>query len=311
MFSNNTLFTPATIGIYLFISVILSNCSNQLFAPIIVPYKLTEPTETFTLKKSLNEVSGLNLVSDSNAVLIDDEVGTLFFYNLLSEEIIKKIKFSKGGDWEDLVVKGDTAYVLKSNGTLLEIAPLSNPGALTIKELKTSLTTANDTEGLCYDKKRNLLLIACKGQPWIKKTSERYTGMRAIYSFDIVTRKLNTTPDILIDINKVESMVIGMQKNVIRRLMNLYNISTKQSFQPAGLAIHPLNGDMYVVSAVGNVLLIINPDRKLKKAVKLSNKAFKQPEGITFDREGNLYISNEGKSGKGNILKFSYKTQLE
>ncbi|MDQ3051652.1 MAG: SdiA-regulated domain-containing protein [Bacteroidota bacterium] len=281
-----------------------------MFAPIIVPYKLTEPTEIITLKKSLNEVSGLNLVSDSNAVLIDDEVGTLFFYNLLSEKVVKQIKFSKGGDWEDLVVKGDTAYVLKSNGTLFEITPLSNPGNLSITELKTSLSTANDTEGLCYDYKRNLLLIACKGRPWIKKSSERYSGMRAIYSFDPVTRKFNTTPEILIDINKVESMVIGMQKNVIRRIMNLYNISTKQSFQPAGLAIHPLNGDLYLVSAVGNVLLILDSEHKLKKAVKLSNKVFKQPEGITFDQSGNLYISNEGKSGKGNILKFSYKKPL-
>ena len=36
----------------------------------------------------------------------------------------------------------------------------------------------------------------------------------------------------------------------------------------------------------------------------LDPNVFKQPEGIAFDSTGNLFITNEGRRGKGNILEF-------
>ena len=36
----------------------------------------------------------------------------------------------------------------------------------------------------------------------------------------------------------------------------------------------------------------------------LEEKYFIQPEGICIDAYGNMYISNEGRNGKGNILLF-------
>ncbi len=39
---------------------------------------------------------------------------------------------------------------------------------------------------------------------------------------------------------------------------------------------------------------------------QLDKKTFRQPEGICFDPEGNLFISNEGQGGKANILIFKY-----
>ena len=32
-----------------------------------------------------------------------------------------------------------------------------------------------------------------------------------------------------------------------------------------------------------------------------------QAEGISFEEDGDMYISNEGGDGKGNILKFKHK----
>ena len=37
----------------------------------------------------------------------------------------------------------------------------------------------------------------------------------------------------------------------------------------------------------------------------LDKKLHAQPEGITFDEEGNLYISNEGKNGIAMLYKYS------
>ncbi|RZK46858.1 MAG: SdiA-regulated family protein, partial [Pedobacter sp.] len=39
-----------------------------------------------------------------------------------------------------------------------------------------------------------------------------------------------------------------------------------------------------------------------------SSNTFNQPEGIAFDKDGNLFISNEGSETQtGNILRFDYK----
>jgi uncharacterized protein YjiK len=46
---------------------------------------------------------------------------------------------------------------------------------------------------------------------------------------------------------------------------------------------------------------------KVKQVYKLNPALYIQPEGIAFDKNGNLYISNEGGDlHAGNILKISY-----
>ncbi len=306
MFSGNIYFSMHSMifGCLLFIST----CHSTLLTPFNVPYKLSKPDEIYKLKKSLNEVSGLNITPSGDVVLIDDERGSVFYYNLVREKVVRTIPFSKGGDCEDLYITHDTIYVLKSNGDLVELIGVdSSNSQVRIRSIDTGLHSSNDTEGLCYDPKRKMFLIACKGKPGLENFSEQYKGRKAIYQFNPKTRMLNTTPAILIDVHKVESMILGMQKNVIRRIMNLYSLTTKSVFQPSGIAVHPFTGDIYVISAVGNVLLVMDEDGKIKDVIKLSSKLFMQPEGITFDQAGNLFISNEGKSGKGNILKFSQK----
>jgi DNA-binding beta-propeller fold protein YncE len=72
------------------------------------------------------------------------------------------------------------------------------------------------------------------------------------------------------------------------------------------LAIHPFTRDIYVIASVGKLLVVLNPEGKIKHVIKLPVSVFKQPEGIAFDSAGNLFITNEGRNGKGNILKFLY-----
>lgn len=308
MFSPNSVCGSVNLYVLLFCPLFLSTCTGSLFSTFSIPYTVNKPEKIYTLKKALNEVSGLNIVSENEAALIDDERGTIFYYNLKSQQITSEVNFSKGGDWEDLLMKGDTAYVLKSDGTIIEIDTRRTPlNQVIVTTHDTELSKENDTEGICYDPVNKIILIACKGKPALVGSAEQYKGKRAIYSFNTVTKKLNTTPVYLVDIHKVESILVGMQMNAVRRIMQLYNINTKVAFQPSGLAIHPFTKDIYIISAVGNILLILNPEGKILGAVKLSPKLYKQPEGITFDPSGNMFISNEGKSGKGNILKFSYK----
>jgi uncharacterized protein YjiK len=56
------------------------------------------------------------------------------------------------------------------------------------------------------------------------------------------------------------------------------------------------------------MLVIADNDWTVKEVYPLDRATFRQPEGIAFDGENNLYISNEGDDmSKGNVLKFVFK----
>ena len=69
-------------------------------------------------------------------------------------------------------------------------------------------------------------------------------------------------------------------------------------FGPSGIAIHPKTREIYIISSVGKLLVILDKKGNLKYFEKLNADIFKQPEGICFEQDGTLYISSEGKSGK-------------
>ena len=57
---------------------------------------------------------------------------------------------------------------------------------------------------------------------------------------------------------------------------------------------------------LGKCWLNVLRKENCKKVYDLNYSHFQQPEGISFDINGDLYISNEAKGGKANILKFNY-----
>jgi len=83
-------------------------------------------------------------------------------------------------------------------------------------------------------------------------------------------------------------------------------LADNAGFQPSGLAIHPFNDEIYVISATPGMLVVIDRSGDVRNILPLDKHIFRQPEGICFSPDGDLYISNEGKNGRGNILKFNY-----
>ena len=75
---------------------------------------------------------------------------------------------------------------------------------------------------------------------------------------------------------------------------------------PSALGIHPLSGDYYVSDGPKSKLLIMDASGNIKRLLELG-KDFKQPEGISFSPQGELFIANEGGKGSGNILQVALK----
>ncbi|MCR6719600.1 MAG: SdiA-regulated domain-containing protein [Chitinophagaceae bacterium] len=81
-------------------------------------------------------------------------------------------------------------------------------------------------------------------------------------------------------------------------------------FQPSALARHPVTGEWFILSSVNKLLVITDENWNVKSAWKLTPSRFRQPEGMAFDKDGNLFISNEGDEvTSGNVLEFKYNQQ--
>ncbi|HET6769496.1 MAG TPA: SdiA-regulated domain-containing protein, partial [Chitinophagaceae bacterium] len=239
-------------------------------------------TKKWELPKQLTEISGLSYIDNQRFACVQDELGTIFIYNTATSSLEKEISFGGVGDYEGLAVVGETVWVLRADGKLFEVSNI-NATKPNVKEYNTHLTIKQDSEGLCYDKKNNRLLVAIKGT---ELESEDYKG---IYGFDLATKKMDQQPVFKIDLlNEIFESNGGKKK--------------KGTINPSGIAIHPLNGDMYITDGRNARLLITDAAGIIKKLYQLNNNEFSQPEGVAFNSAGDLFIANEGTNQSGNIL---------
>jgi len=246
-------------------------------------YQLQKPDEIWELPFELNEVSGIALLENQKILAENDEAGKLFIYDLNMKSIEKTIFFGRNDDYEDITCNGNTAYALRSDGTIFEIKNYTVEPIVVIHH--TFLSKDDDTEGVFFDVKSDRLLIASKANSAVLKGKKE----NFIYEFTLNNNRLNPEPIITIS-----------QKEIKSKYKNTNN------FSPSGIAIHPITKNIFIISSVGKMMAEYSIQGKLLNVFDLNYPNFQQPEGISFDQNGDLYISNEAKKNKANILKFKY-----
>jgi len=267
-------------------------------------YDLDHPDDTYTLPAYLEEISGLSYYGRDKIACIQDEKGMIYVLNLEKEEISKKIEFGEDGDYEDITVEDKTAYVLRNDGRIYRVKDFTKKDRK-VSKFDTPLKEKNDSEGLAYDPLTKGLLIACKGSPSIDK-EHPYEGYKAIYRFDLEKEELEKAPLFLIDLERLDSYKdqSAFEKLSVSVAKRLRLVESETSFQPSGIAIDPRYGEIYIISSVGKLLIVLDRRGKVKDVKELDPGLFRQPEGICFSPSGGLYISNEGQGGMGYILYF-------
>ncbi|MGV3504839.1 MAG: SdiA-regulated domain-containing protein [Adhaeribacter sp.] len=233
----------------------------------------------------LKEISGLVYLDENRFACVQDESGVIFIYNTATAKIEKQVPFGAAGDYEGLALVGNTAYVVRSDGKLFEVAHFHSDQPK-VQTFTTSLTAANNVEGLTHDAKGNRLLLAIKGA----ETGQQ--DFKGIYAFDLKTKKLGKEP--VVRLNLADPALPQSKK-------------PDRALQPSEIAVHPATGEIYLTEAANPQLLVLQPDGSIKTRYKLSKNSFGQPEGMSFTPAGKLYISNEGGKGKGNILEVAIR----
>jgi uncharacterized protein YjiK len=269
------------------------------------PYDLNSPNAAFDLDISLREISGLTTTPKAdNLAAVQDEKGQLFYINKKSGKVTPSVIFAEDGDFEGIEFVGDTLWVVKSKGRLFKLWNLNktpyNMATFKVESLKKA-----NIEGLGYDAKNHRLLLAQKGEKTDDATS------RSIFAFDLHSQTPSVSKVFDIGLSDFKAFLADKKEKRYKHLTEDYvtNPLTKGvEFGPSGVAVHPILSNIYVISSINKVLLVLSAEGKILEMVKLDKNRFPQPEGICFDKDGTMYLSSEAKDDpKGKL--FAFKQQ--
>ena len=251
-----------------------------------LPYDLDKP-EVFAMPGILDEISGIDFLNgNADTVYAEqDEEGKLFRIRLGSEDAVET-KFGKKGDFEDVQLCNGFVVMLRSDGVLFTfpISQINDRKAANVNEWD-DILPPGEYEGLYADKVASRLYVLCKHCN--EKKSVTNTG----YIFSLS--------------GKGEVKSLGNFEINVRDI--IAKTEDKMNFKPSALAKNERNGEWFILSSINKLLVITDDNWQVKAVYELDTKLYNQPEGIAFDKDDNLYISNEkGSTDKATILKMVY-----
>lgn len=251
-------------------------------------YNLNKPVKYY-MPDDLLEISGIafkNGKSDS-VYAEQDEDGKVYYFKL-GEKQVNYTNFGKTGDYEDIAICRNQVIVLRSDGILFTFpfSQVRNKDAANVQKLNSLLPTG-EYEGMYADEKTGLVYVLCKHCA-DDKTSKNSSGY-------ILALQANGTLK--------QSGAFNVDVTAIQKLTD----KKKISFHPSALTKNNNTNEWYILSSVNKILVVADINWKVKAVYPLDPSIYNQPEGMAFDAQYNLYISNEGgKLSEGNVLKFNY-----
>lgn len=265
----------------------LTSCQEKYASSYVSPpgYNINKPHK-IKVKEVLDEISGIVYDRKENAIVaVNDEQGKLFKLDLANTFDYKLTKFSGSGDYEDLAYTGTEWYVLKSNGDIFLVKNIFTDSSSS--EKFSNPQKGNEFEGLYFDETSKSLWLLCKSC-----AADNNKKAVSVYAFDIAAKQFRAEPAWQLSTKQIE------EKLSLKDL----------AFKPSAIAMHPLQKQLYILSGVNKMLIILDSNRNVVSAYKLDPHEFRQPEGITFTDNGDMYISNEANDDSyANILKFIYQ----
>jgi len=288
----------------LFVCVVLiTSCNTPKSLAQNQNYKSTfdfDNAQVFNFEDELNEVSGLcyNEATDQ-LIAIEDENCIFYLLDKKNAAIIKKDSVYKEGDYEGVTNSKNYFFILKSTGTIYQVDK-SNMEKKP-KKIKSFLSKKYDAEGLTYDKAEHSLLITVKENLKSENKNERF-----IYAYDLAREKMNEEPYLVIKREEIVSLIQQkfspeFAKDKFEKLLDKKRDGLHLG--PSGIAIEPSTQNIFVISSKSKVLLIFNRrTKKLIDVIKLDKDTLPQPEGISFDNAGRLYIASEARESSAKLI---------
>ena len=246
--------------------------------------------EKTLLPEDLLEVSGIAFAPGEDSVIYaqQDEDGIIYQVSLSSGKVNSSSSFGESGDYEDISILKDTVLLLRSDGKLYAflLNDLNNDHCEPVNVWK-KVVPSGEYEGLFADSLTGSVWLLCKSCK-----ADQGKGATTLYQM-----KLNGNEWAVVEKIKIDNSQIAFKAG-----------KKKVNFRPSALARHPLTHEVYMLSSVNKMIVVMDKDWNVQHVCLLHPRDFVQPEGIAFDRSGNLYVSHEGSATtNGNIIKLTYQ----
>lgn len=289
-------------------AVVLLNCSSvrEESKPFDLHYDFSSPDSNHSLPEILNEISGQTILNDSTIACVQDENGIIFLYDTKKNSIRQQITFAGDGDYEGICLVNEDLYVLRSDGVLYRVVKYASAFSTT-EEYPTGIP-ADNSEGLCYDSLENCLLIACKSRIGDSKEDK---DLRAVYEFDLATKKLSAEPVYELSVNTAIDFAVAHDIDLPTKEKKKGE-EPNLKFRMSAIGVHPVTRDLYILSATDHMLFIYNHEPGETGAAELlymellNETLFNKAEGISFYADGDVLITNEAQDKTPTLLRFQY-----
>lgn len=262
--------------------------------PLQWAYSLASPDRTYQLPPLLDEISDLSITSDSKSLwAVNDELGTIYRIDIADGGIAESRDFGPRGDYEALQ-QTDGGMIVGASDGLLSLIDFQDGGT---RIVDTNLGPTCNMEGMTFEASRHKLLLLCKSEmPKLPKGRKAF----AIYGFSLETNTIGREPVIVLPRQAIDDYV-GTHANDPSLKSNM-----GEEFAPSAIAVHPKTGQLYLLSARGAMLVVLEPTGAVVRVSGLNPIMHPQPEGIAFGADGTMYISNESRGA--HALLYSYQS---
>lgn len=247
-------------------------------------YSMVE-VKAVRLGEELAEISGIAW-HQNKLLAIEDESSIIFELDPSSGKIIKKEKFEKNRDVEDILVNDSEAWILRSNGNLYQVSNFLTESATTII-FEFPVKESRDLEAFVLSQDKSLILLFCKVCEWDENSDKS-----SVFRFSLETLTYQEKPFVAVENSQLKLILPKKWKSI--------------KMQPSAAAYHPITGELYLLSSTDKWLMVLDQQWKPVSFHFLDPKFLWQAEGMTFDESGNLFISNEAGFKSANWLYFPY-----
>ncbi len=264
----------------------------------LAAFDFAAPRVSIALPPALREVSGLAAVDRDTVACVQDEVGALYFVDLRSATIVRKVPFGPRGDYEELARVDDAFWVLRSDGQLFALAPRGRGYAIA-RTLQVG-DGASEFEAVAFDPLARHFLAAPKHAPAGYARHER-----PLFAIDPATGERAERPVLVWSRERIEADAAQRQIALPHREGKHGQDKVALELRPSSLAVQPDTGRLFVLSAADALLLVFARDGALVAAQALPRDQLPQAEAIAFLPDGALAVASEGGDGAGRVVVFA------
>lgn len=252
---------------------------------VLNSYDFSKPDKTLSLSKELKDLSGITLLDDGTIFASDDKAGIIYEVDMQTGNVKSKIQLGKTKlteDFEDVTISKKDFYLVTSSGVIYQTKKITAEVA-EFDKFETKLSIKNNVTGLCTNPKENSLLLLCKDEP-----GYGLKACRAIYSFDLKTKKLENFPKHIIHLSQLKKE-FGINE-----------------FQPTALCLHQKTGNIFILSSKEMLLIELTKTGDIINKYDLNSKYHWKPEGLVITKDDTIIIADK-KGTKQAKLSFYYK----